>query len=402
MRAGLGFGVVLGWMLLVVLLTIYGLGGKFSPYVVLLLTVVAIPYVALVRTGRGRIFDFPAAGFLAAFGILTLAFALSSQRSDDVLIMANFIWLPLFIPAENVMKRLAGINAPMAIGRLALLGVTITLVYALYQRLALHMDRVGYLDSDPIRIANTAVIMGFLSLMGILGDTGRRRLGYLAGPALAIAVAYLAGTRGAIVSSVAIGAVAAFMLVNKPKQALLVAAALAIAGAAAIVVAAWLHVPRVDTLVTTIGQLFRGEAVTDESASIRVAMQQAGWAAFLDSPWIGHGWQRIMTAAIAHLPPGQEGLFTGQPHLHNDILDFAVAGGLLGLLAYLTLLLTPVVAAFRSARDRFYRARVFGTTVLVASYAVLGLNSLMFGFEVHTALFCGVAGVLLGCCREAA
>src|SRR5690606_41581128 len=33
-------------------------------------------------------------------------------------------------------------------------------------------------------------------------------------------------------------------------------------------------------------------------------------------------------------------------------------------------------------------------------YAVLGINSLMFGFEVHTALYFGLCAILLGYCRE--
>ena len=401
MSGRLSFGNVLGWALLVVLLTIYGFAGQYAPYLALLPTIVGVPYLIVVRKSPMRL-NLPSITLLAAFGLLVLASWLSSQKSDDVLIMVNFIWLPLFIPMDGLLARLARPSAPIIIGRLALAGVAAALLFALYQRFVLGMDRAGWLASDPIRIANTSIILGFLSLVGVLGDTGRRRVIYFAAPVLAVGVAYLAGTRGAIVSAAVIAVVAAFMLVRRPRIAIAAAVGLAVVGVCALLIAAALHVPRVDTLVATIGQLLSGEKVTDTSAQIRLAMQHAGWAAFLESPWVGHGWQRIMTATIPHLPLGQEHLLDGQPHLHNDIANFGVAGGVVGLVAYVVLLLTPLVAALRSSRDRLYRARLFGTTVLTVSYATLGLDALMFGYEIHTALFCGLAAIFLGFCREIA
>ena len=399
MSARPSFGDLLGWALLVILLTVYGFAGQYAPYLALLPTILGVPYLIVVRKRPIKL-DLPRVAMLLAFGLLVLASLLSSQKSDDVLIMVNFIWLPLFIPMDGLLSRLARSSAPIIIGRLALAGVTAALLFALYQRFVLGMDRAGWLASDPIRIANTSIILGFLSLVGVFGDSGRRRVIYFAAPLFAIGVAYLAGTRGAIVSAAVIAVVSAFMLVRRPRIAIAVAAGLAVIGAAALLIAAALHVPRVDSLVATIGQLLSGETVTDTSAQIRLAMQRAGWAAFLDSPWVGHGWQRIMTATIPHLPLAEEHILDGQPHLHNDIANFAVAGGVMGLVAYAVLLLTPLVAALRSVRDGLYRARLFGSTILTVSYATLGLDALMFGYEVHTALFCGLTAVFLGFCRE--
>src|SRR4029079_17574745 len=111
-----------------------------------------------------------------------------------------------------------------------------------------------------------------------------------------------------------------------------VAVGLAALGALTLYVAAQLHIPRLDSLFATIREVLSGQSVDDGSAQIRLAMVRTGWRAFLDSPLYGHGWQNLMPAVTRYLPPGQEHLFDTQPQLHSDLLNFAVAGGALGLL----------------------------------------------------------------------
>ncbi len=394
------FTAILGWTLLVLLLVSYGAGGRYSPYAVLALMPVLLVHIVYVRAGRPLVPNGATIGFLAAFGLLTLAFSLAAEQPSDVLIMANFVWLPLIGPLQAELKRIAWPGAAVAIARLALLGVVVTLISGIYERATYGTSRVGYITSDAIRIANTAVILGFLALMGIISDRGWRRAVYLLGPILAMVVALLAGTRGAMASTCVLAVVATIFLVPNRRRAVAIAVGLGVFLIGALLIGAQLHVPRVEALVRTIEQLLTGQQVTDGSAAIRIAMLQAGWGAFLESPLFGHGWQRLMTAVVPYLPPGQENMLHGQPHLHNDVADFAVSAGLLGLAAYALLLVTPLVAAIRSTRDSLYRARLFGVVMLVTAYAALGLNSIMFGFEVHTSLYCGLCAVLLGFCRE--
>ena len=398
----LSFGALLGGALLAVFLVLFGPGGYPAPYVALLLAFIAIPYVIATRAGHGLVPDATGAAFLAAMGLLTLAFALAAHQPSDVLAIANFIWLALFIPMQALFKRLAGPRAAVVVARLALAGAAATLLVAGYEQLAFNSARVGRLTSDPIRIANTAVILGFLSLIGIMADTGRRRFIYLAGPLLAIGVALLAETRGAMVASGALAVVAIFIFVRRRGLAALIALGVGALAIAAIFVAAQFRIARADALVSAIGNVLAGAPIADLSSMVRFEMLRLSWPAFLDSPWYGHGWQRLMTTVGAYLPPGQEHLFRGQPHLHNDLADFAVGAGLLGVAAYLIILVTPLVAAWRSARDSLYHARLGGIVLVVAAYAVLGINSLMFGFEVHTALYFGLCAILLGFCRETA
>jgi len=390
---------ILGWALLVVFLVLYGAVGRYAPYVVLALTPIVVVHLIYVRAGRPLVPDLAGAGFLAVFGLLALAFALASKQPNDVLIVANFIWLPLFIPMQSLFKRIAWPGAGAAFARLALLGTIVTLGWAVYERVTSGADRVGVLTSDPIRIANTAVLLGFLALTGWIADRGWRRAIYLLGPLLAVAVALLAGTRGAIVAACVLAAIAAVLTARDWRMALITGAGIALAAVAALLVAAQLHIPRVDTIVRTVVELSTGQPVTDGSVAIRLSLLSTGWSAFLDSPWFGHGWQYIIAAITPYLPPNWD--TQGSPHLHNDIADFAVGGGLIGLVAYAMILATPIVAALRSRRDALYRARLFAVLMLVASYAVLGINSLMFGYEIHTSLYCGLCAAILGFVREA-
>ena len=393
-------GKTLKWSVLIVLLALYGILGRYAPYLLLVSYVILLPY--LLFTARERTFRLGIAdgGFLLAFGLLLLAFVLSAKQSADALMAVNFAWLLLFVPVRSFFDRNASQSAPLLVARLSLLGTVLLLLMAVYERAMLGEARVGYLTSDAIRIANTAVILGALSTIGLLAEHRRLRLIYLAGPLAALIVAYLAGTRGAIASLALLFVVISVFVLWRRPWGLLVGAAIALLAVAALLVAARLHVPRIDSLVGTLQQLWRGEAVSDASANIRLAMQRTAIAAFSDSPWVGHGWRRIVSAAAAYLPPTQAHLFDGQPHLHSDLADFAVAGGVLGLLAYATALLAPVIAAVRSVKDSGYRVRLFGVVLVVASYFALGLNSLMLGFEVHTALYCGLIAILLGYCRE--
>jgi O-antigen ligase len=389
---------VIAWPLLVIGLVLYGAGGRYAPYLVLGILPFAVAHLILARALRPKTANLAALGFVAAFVLLTLAFALSAEQPSDVWIAVNFSWFLFFIPLQSEFERIAWPSAGVAFARLALLGTIVTLGLAIYERVATGTDRVGVLTSDPIRIANTAVILGFLSLSGMLADRGWRRPIYLLGPLLALAVALLAGTRGAVAAICVMIVLAPLLATRSWRVSALVATGLAVLAIVFLVTAAQLQIPRLETIARTISELIAGAPVSDMSVAIRLSLLAAAWNAFLQSPWVGHGWDDLMSAIAPFLPPNWD--TQGSPHLHNDIADFAVAGGLLGLLAYAMILVAPVVAAARSTRDSLHDVRLFAVLLLVASYAVLWVNSLMFGFEIHTSLYCIVCAAILGFLRD--
>jgi O-antigen ligase len=156
----------------------------------------------------------------------------------------------------------------------------------------------------------------------------------------------------------------------------------------------------VGSLLGIVEALRGGAAVTDESTRERLVLWQAGWSSFQQSPWLGHGWANIMSSVQPFLPADDAALATTLPQLHNDVLNFAVGAGIVGVACYFAIISAPLVGAWLSPRDRLRTFRLYGATVLTIVYIGGGLTDLMFGFEFHTFLFIMLTAILLGYCRE--
>lgn len=84
-------------------------------------------------------------------------------------------------------------NALVLAARLATLGTFLTLLMALLKFFWLREPRVGYLASDPVRIANTSAVLAFLGVLGFSWDRSQFRLVYLAAPASGIVTIFSQG-----------------------------------------------------------------------------------------------------------------------------------------------------------------------------------------------------------------
>ena len=149
-----------------------------------------------------------------------------------------------------------------------------------------------------------------------------------------------------------------------------------------------------------LGIFSSGGTVVDESTRQRLVLYRAGWQSFLQSPWIGHGWGNIISSVKPFVADSDAVLLTVLPQLHNDVLNFAVASGIVGVLAYLVVISTPIVGALLSPRDSLRTFRLYAATVLTIVYIGGGLTDLMFGFEFHTFLFAMLTAIILHYCRD--
>jgi O-antigen ligase len=134
-------------------------------------------------------------------------------------------------------------------------------------------------------------------------------------------------------------------------------------------------------------------AVADETTRQRLALYRAGLQAFYNSPWVGHGWANIMGSVQPYLSAGDSAL-DRLPQLHNDVLNFAVGGGVVGVLCYVAIISTPLIGMVYSPLDRFRSFRLFGSLMITIVYIGGGLTDLMFGFEFHTYLFVTLTAVV--------
>src|SRR5690606_5364010 len=158
-----------------------------------------------------------------------------------------------------------------------------------------------------IRMSNTALILGFLALIGLFVEGGRERWFLLLGPVLGVAVVFLTSSRGPLLALALLLPVAtAFALLHLPRRLL----PLALAGIAMVVVAGAVLLATQDRLADVpalIGRVLSGEAGVDRTTHIRLVLYRAGLEAFAQSPWIGHGWEELMTAVRPFLDAEGQG-----------------------------------------------------------------------------------------------
>jgi O-antigen ligase len=94
------------------------------------------------------------------------------------------------------------------------------------------------------------------------------------------------------------------------------------------------------------------------------------------------------TSAAAFAPPGPG--YAPSSHLHNDLADFAVIGGLLGLICYGLLLAAPFAGGL-ATRGRHRHAALYLGVLASLGYLSMGLTNAMFGILTQTVVY----GVLL-------
>lgn len=382
--------------LLAVALALPCLAGFATTYVLILLALVSAGFLYQQRIGL--VFDRPALIFFAAFAAIAVLFALSARRPADVLFAFNFIAFLIYAPLATLFSRAAAPGNSEIVARLALAGAALGFIISLFEVFVLGADRATTGITDTIRLGDTATLLGFLALMGMLARQDRGRFLYLLGPTLALPVVLLTGARGAMLAFPVL-AVAAALIIGHRRW---IAAAAGGAFALAVLVAGltdFFGNARLQSVFEVFRDIAAGSAVADEAVRIRIELYKAGWAAFQQSPLIGHGWAGLMSSIEPFLADGDK-VHATLPHLHNEILNFAVFGGVAGVAIYLMLIAMPIVLCLRSRRDRQYRARLFGSIIIVVGYVVMGLPDTMLSFELHTALYVALIAVLLAYCRD--
>lgn len=334
--------------------------------------------------------------FLAAVGVLAGVFVLAG----DGVSVVNFAPFLLFPVLAAGLSRFSSPKAAIHVANLALVGSVISLLVASYQVFGLGMLRAAGIWSDEIWSAAAALTQGFIALIGVKVRKDRSRWIYLLGPLCAVATVLLSGSRGPMLAVPALGIVSCFAAFRRPWLALLIGAGAIAALATAAVLLKPDLAARFQTVVTAGRQLSTGVQLTDVSSDVRLSMLKSAWAAFAHSPWIGYGWGGRMAAVAPYLNGVEWGVPSRQFHLHNELANFAVGAGLLGVAAYLAILAAPIVGALRSGRDSQRSIRIMGCTILSVAYACFGISNSFFGFEYHNVLYMVGAAILLHYCRD--
>lgn len=385
--------------LLAVTLAVPCLTGFATSYILILLAALTAALLLFRRIGMA--FDAPATIFLAGFAGIAVLFAFSAKQPTDMLFAFNFTAFLIYAPLATLLGRAAAPGNSEIVARLALLGTAIGLVISLVDVFVLATGRagIGIGITDTIRLGDTALLLGFLAPMGLLARQDGGRFLYLLGPALALPVVLLTGARGAMLAFPVLSAAAALIVIRRRWAAAAAGGAVVLVIVAAALLTDSFGNARLQSIFRVFRDIAAGNAVADEAVRIRLELYKAGWAAFQQSPLFGHGWAGLMNSAEPFLADADKVQAT-LPHLHNEVLNFAVFGGIAGVAIYLMLIAMPIVFCLRSPRDGQYRARLFGSIILVVGYVVMGLPDTMLSFELHTALYVALVAILLAYCRD--
>lgn len=388
--------------ILVVAIGLSSLLGYFTTYVLVALLVATALWAVLARVGTGTLRELPTLLFAGAFALLLLSAVLTGLDGTDLWTLGGLSSMLFYAPLAALFRRAATPQNARKIADFALFGTAAGLLLAAWFTYVEGMNRagIGSVFTDPIRLSNTALIIGFFAMLGAAATQGRQRLLYFLGPVMALVVIFASGSRAALVAFPVLLLVAALMLVRHKLMAVALSA-LVLFGFGLVAWVADIAGARSSTLFDILSRLAGGDNPADLGTTIRFILYRAGWAAFLEAPLIGHGWSQLMTAIIPHLE-SYEVVHATLPHLHNDALNFAVAGGVIGITAYGILLATPVLCCVLGPRDGQYRIRLYGTSLLASSYLVLGLPDTMLSFPLHNALYVVLTAVLLNYCRDSA
>jgi O-antigen ligase len=376
-------------------------GGFVLAYALMALTLV-IAIALLLARGRWQVG--PADWcFVVAFALIAIAFSIDG----DAPLMVNFIFLLAFVPLSSWLARYAATDSAIVVAFVALAGSLLTFITALVDIYYWQAPRAEGWWSDAIWSAQAALVLGFLALLAMPVMTSRWRYLLLLGPAFGVGAVLLSGSGGPLVAAPVVALVLALTTFRRwwKQIALLAFAAVATLAVTLPLAPGVLH--RAERTGAVLVQLVTTGTSDEPSVAPRLAFWKAGIEAFTHRPLSGYGWSHRVRAAYEFLPDkgaafdaGLSGL-NGNHHLHADILDMGVAGGVLGLAAYGLILLAPLLGALRSVHDSQYTARLTGALILTASYFMCGLTYLMFGYEFHTTLYVCLAAIVLGFCRDA-
>ncbi len=392
------------WLVLVLLFALPLVIGRNVTFIVLLggLAVILTPSVLRARRLAGS--NPVDATFVAVFLAMAVAFVITAEDASDLAYILNFSPLLLAIPFRWQLQRIARMDAAVMIGWLSLAGTIGAAGLAIVQIGIFHQARVGQPHMNTFHYANTTMLLGFTTLAGWFAPGTHRRWPFLLGPVIGIAAVLASGTRGAILAAPALVLIAfVFALVTAKNRRPIVYAG--IGGVVALgllgVLALYLGFGRTLEAFTASGNVVSGGEV-DSNISERLQMWLGGWRAFLASPLFGYGWVDMVPATYPHVEPGFEKTIRMFRHLHNGLISFAVAGGLVGVVSFIALSVAPILAVLATPRDSQFVSRLYLAVTLCAGYAVFQLTFLLIGFDFHTVQYAYMTMVIVAFVRDPA
>ncbi len=383
---------------LVVLLLLPTVLGRLSTYIVLILALFVVLRPGISARFAARTPN-PADGlFGLSFILVSLALLASANEPRDLAYILNFSPFLLMAPLRWELESRPRPDAGLWVARLALGGTVLSLGTALVQTLIFKATRVGQPIMNPFQFADTALLLGFLALIGLLVPGQHRRWPFLIGPLAGIAAVMLSGTRGALLALPLLSVIAfGFALWRSRHRQAIALAGLALMGIAAlfIILAPSLGLNRATEAFQTLASAVQGGTV-DESTEQRLTLYWGGLAAFLANPIVGYGWGDMVPAIMPYVPAEMLPIVRTFRQLHNGLVSYAVGAGSLGILSFILVSIAPLVGVWRNRAKSAAQPWLYAALVLVGSYQIFQLTYILLGYEFHTLQYAVVTAIILG------
>lgn len=338
---------------------------------------------------------------------LAICFVLTARAPGDMVFVANFLPLLLAAPVFVVARRIADRGQAKTVAGLLLAGTVATLGVCVVSALASPSAHASGLYSAPSIVARLAMVLGFGASAAFFSVRDRWRYLFLLGPVLAFIAVILTQTRGAVIAFPLLVLLFALFVVIDPRQRhpwRLVAIMLTTTIVLATMALLTLGSEHLASLIETTKSLLIGSGDVDTSTQWRLQFYAAGWTLFWQSPWIGYGWANIAIVAFTILDEADYGgAFSPRFfHFHNDIVNFGVGAGGVGIAVYFVLLAAPLVGVLASPRDSWFTARAYALSAIALLYLVTGLTDITFGWDLPTTSYAIICATILGAFRPAA
>jgi O-antigen ligase len=321
--------------------------------------------------------------------LLAIAFALTAEAGTDI--AAALIFAPLYLvaPGLALLRADGKLVNPTIVGATAMSGVVFAAVFAATELSRFPDQQVGWSVNNPIHFGTVAVTLGFVSLVGLHSRHMFLRIVCCFGPVLGLVVTWVAGTQGPLLGGLAMAAISLVIVTDQfvSRRAARVLVAVALICFAAASQALWqmyqgYNLPAADDLMSFLqsGQAF------DSPINERVLIYSSGVRAWLASPLLGHGAIDLVSKTAQYVPEGM--VLRPYDHLHNDIVDFAVSAGILGLLAYAAFIAAmPLAVGPLGHLTPARKAAMLVGLPVSAGYVVMGLSNAVFGISTQTVLY---------------
>ena len=148
---------------------------------------------------------------------------------------------------------------------------------------------------------------------------------------------------------------------------------------------------RIAALEADVAAISEGDR--SRSIGMRIQIYEAGYALFMEKPIFGYGpgneRSEIGAKTTEHGPKA-----VAFSHAHNAILNVALRSGLLGVVALLAVLFTPLFVALKAKKDDVGWAGLYVLTSLLLVYLLSGTVGLALGHDIHDTVY--ITGISYG------